>query len=90
MRLLANVLLRQANNQPNARQWLLDLQTAKFSDVNLQNGQITSTTVNGKSMTLQALPGTSLADLLYATELALSALEHGLSAVPSQTYSVLR
>ncbi len=88
---LANVLLRLAESQPGgARQYLLDLITAKFGAINTQNGQITSTSVNGKSMTLQAVPGASLAQTLAAAELALSALERGLTRVPRQTQGVAR
>ncbi len=87
---LANILIRQANKTLNARQYLDDLITAKFTSVNAQTGQITATTVNGKSMTLQAMPGASLRDIMMASELALSALERGLQVVPRQTYVLLR
>lgn len=87
---LANIILRQAEKQPNGRQYLDDLVSSKFSNVNLQNGQITSTTVNGKSVTLQTPPGCSLPQIMAAAELALSALERGLQRVPRQTYAVLR
>jgi len=87
MKLLVSVLLRQAvrNNQANPRNWLLDLQDTKWSSVNTQNGQIIGTSVNGKTVQLQALPGTTLADLLYATELALQTLEAGLSTPRSES-----
>ena len=87
---LANVILRQAEKQPNSRQYLDDLVTAKFTTINLQNGSISATTVNGKSITLQAPPGCSLPQIMAAAELALSALERGLQRVPRQTYAVTR
>lgn len=87
---LANVLLRISETQANQRQYLLDLISAKFADINTQNGQITSTSVNGKSMTLQGAPGASLAQTMAAAELALSCLERGLNRVPRQTYAVAR
>lgn len=88
---LANVLLRLGETQTGgARQYLLDLLTAKFADINTQNGQIIATSVNGKSMTIQAVAGVDLASQLKAAELALSALERGLTRVPRQTQGVLR
>lgn len=87
---LANILLRQAEKTQNARGYLDDLLTAKWSDLNSQTGQIVGTTVNGKSLTLQAMPGASLADIMSAAELALSCLERGLNRVPRQTYVVFR
>lgn len=87
---LANILLRQAEKTQNARAYLDDLITAKFTDLNSQTGQIVGTTVNGKSVQLQALPGASLADIMAAAELALSCLERGLTRVPRQTYPLFR
>lgn len=87
---LANAMLRIAETQPNARQYLMDILTSKFTDVNAQNGQIVATTVNGKSMTLQATAGTSLADILQAAEMALSYLEAGFRRVPRSSYAVVR
>ena len=88
---LANVMLRIAETQiGGARQYLLDLITAKFADINTQNGQIIATSVNGKSMTIQAVPGATLPQIMAAAELALSALERGLPRVPRQTQGVLR
>lgn len=87
---LANVLLRQAEKTANARAYLDDLITSKFTDVNAQNGQIVSTTVNGKTLNLQAMPGTTLADIMAAAELALSCLERGLTRVPRQAINLLR
>ena len=79
MKLLVQILLRRAReeNQANPRQWLLDLQSTKWDSTNSQNGQIVGTSVNGKSVQLLALPGTSIADLLGASELALQCLETG-------------
>ena len=89
---LANAMLRIAKlqNSTNPRQYLQDIIEAKLGSINVQNGQITSTTVNGKSMTLQALPGTSLIDNLLAAELALTCLERGLDYVPRTTFAVAR
>ena len=88
--MLANIILRQAEKTLNARQYLDDLVTAQFTSVNAQTGQITATTVNGKSMSLQAMPGASLRDIMVAAEMALSAQERGLHRVPRQTYVFLR
>ncbi len=87
---LANIMIRKAANTGNSRQYLLDIIDAKFDSVNAQSGQIIATTVNGKSMTLQALPGMNLAQFLAAAELALSTLECGLDAVPRSTFAVVR
>lgn len=87
---LANILLRQAEKTSNARGYLDDLITAKLTTVSAQGGVIISTTVNGKSATFQAMPGTTVSDFMHAAEMALSALECGLSRVPSSTYVVLR
>ena len=79
MKLLVQILIRRAiAAQPSdPRQWLLDLQLTKWTSVNSQNGQIIGTSVNGKSVNLQATPGTSLADLMNATEVALQCIEGG-------------
>ncbi len=87
---LANIMLRKAANTANSRQYLLDIIDAKFDSVNAQSGQIVATTVNGKSMTLQALPGMNLAQFLAAAELAISSLEAGLDTVPRSTFAVVR
>ncbi len=88
---LANVILRQARNSSNARQYILNIIDAKFTSVNSQGGaQIVATTVNGKSTTLQSLPGMNLSQFLAASELALSSLEAGLNTVPRSTYAVTR
>lgn len=87
---LANILIRQANKTQNARQYLDDIITANLTTVRNQGGVITGTTVNGKSLTLQVLPGASIRDVMMAAELALSSLEQGLKTVPRQTYTVLR
>lgn len=86
----ANILLRQANKTQNARTYLDDIITAKFDTLSAQGGVITGTTVNGKSLTLQALPGVSTRDVMVAAQLALSALECGLTVVPRQTYTAIR
>lgn len=92
MHLLVKILIRQANlAQPgNPVLWLTDLQTAKWSSLSAQNGQIIGTNVNGKSVTLQALPGTSIADLLGATEIAINTLEAGLESPPTRSAAVFR
>ena len=90
MQMLVKILIRQARtNQPgNPIAWLETLQTAKWTDMTAQNGQIVATSVNGKSVSLQALPGTSIADIINATELAIETLEAGLDA-PSTKSAVL-
>lgn len=92
MKLLTSILLRQARlaNQADPRSWLEDLQTTKWTDVNAQNGQIIGTALNGKSVTLQALPGTTIFDLMGATELALQTLEAGFTAPTTGTRVNLR
>ena len=87
---LANILIRQANKTSNARNYLDALITAQYTTVAAQGGVIISTTVNGKSVSFQAVAGTTIADVMNAAELALTALEAGLSRVPRQTYSVFR
>ena len=87
---LANVLIRQANKTANPRDYLDSLITSKLTSASAQGGVITSTSVNGKSVTFQAVPGTTVADFMNAAELALSALEAGLTRVPRQTYGALR
>lgn len=91
LRILVNILIRQANlnNAADPSAWLAELQTAKFTALSNQNGQISGTMVNGKSVTIQALPGCSIADLIAATELALNVLAAGLDAAPSRTQAVL-
>ena len=88
--MLANVLLRQAEKTQNPRQYLDDLITSKVTTASGQGGIIVSTTVNGKSVTFQAMPGTTIADFMAAALMALQALECGLTRVPSTTYGVLR
>jgi hypothetical protein len=90
IRILANVLLRQAQKTSNPRAYLDELITAKVTTASSQGGVIISTTVNGKSATFQAVPGTTIADFMSASLLALEALECGLDRVPSMTYGVLR
>lgn len=92
MKLLVQILLRRAReeNESDPRQWLLDLQASKWSGVNSQNGQIVGTSVNGKSVQLQALPNTSIADLLAASELAIQCLDAGLTSPRTASLGVLR
>lgn len=90
IRILANALLRQAEKTQNPRQYLDDLLTAKVTTASAQGGVIISTTVNGKSVTFQAMTGTTIADFMSAALMALQALECGLSSVPSKTWAVLR
>ncbi len=92
MRTLVQILLRQAlrNNQANPREWLEDLQATKWDALNSQNGQIIGTSVNGKSVNLQALPGTTIADLIMATELALQTLDAGLTNPRDESVAFLR
>ncbi len=90
MKLLVQILIRRAiANQPaDPRGWLMDLQASKWSSVNAQTGQIVGTSVNGKSVTLQALPGINLADLIQATEIAIQTVEAGLTS-PATEYQGL-
>ncbi len=90
IRILANILLRQAEKTDNPRQYLDDVLTSKVTTASGQGGTIISTTVNGKSVTFQATPGTTIADFMAAAEIALSHLEAGLNRVNGQTYGVLR
>lgn len=90
IRILANALLRQAQKTENPRQYLDDLLASKVTTASGQGGVIVSTTVNGKSVTFQAMPGTTIADFMAAAMIALESLEAGLSRVPGQTYGVLR
>ena len=87
---LANIILRQANKTSAPRAYLEDLITAKFTDASAQGGNIVATTVNGKSVNLQTMPGYNARDIMMAAELALSCLESGLTRVPRQTFVVLR
>lgn len=90
IRILANVLLRQAEKTANPRQYLDDLITSKVTTASAQGGVIISTTVNGKSVTFQAISGTTIADFMAAGLMAIEALECGLGRVPSVTYGVTR
>lgn len=90
IRILANALIRQAEKTQNPRQYLDDLLTSKVTTASAQGGVIISTTVNGKSVTFQAMTGTTIADFMSAALLALQALECGLTSVPSKTWAVLR
>lgn len=91
LRLLVAVLLRQARaNSPGQPEvWLLALQSTKWTAVNAQNGQITGTSVNGKSVYITGVPGCSLADTMMATELALQICEAGLDGPVSKTQARL-
>jgi hypothetical protein len=92
MQTLVKILIRQArtNNPGNPIAWLTDLQSSKWTDMSAQNGQIIATSVNGKSVSLQALPGTSIADILTATEIAIETLEAGLDAPSTRSAVVFR
>lgn len=90
IRTLANILIRQANKTANPQAYLDELITSKVTTASSQGGVIISSTVNGKSVTFQAMPGTTIADFMSAALLALQALECGLSSVPSTTYGVTR
>lgn len=90
IRILANVLLRQAQKTSNPQAYLDEVITSKVTTASSQGGVIISTTVNGKSVTFQAMPGTTIADFMSAALLALEALECGLGRVPSTTYGVTR
>ncbi len=90
IRILANALLRQAEKTDNPRQYLEDVLTSKVTTASGQGGVIVSTTVNGKSVTFQAAPGTTIADFMAASSMALEALEAGLTRVTGKTYGVLR
>lgn len=87
LRMLVAVLLRQAKkNAPGQpERWLADLQSTKWEGINKSNGQITGTSVNGKSVYVAAVPGASVADLLMATEIALRCVELGLEGPPAVT-----
>ncbi len=87
---LANILIRQANKSQNPRAYLDDLITAKSTSTSAQGGAIVATSVNGKSLTLQALPGTTAREMMMAAEMALSFLEAGIPKVVRQTYTVIR
>lgn len=92
MKLLVSILIRQAiRAQPgNPRGWLDDLQATKWTAVSAQNGQIIGTSVNGKTVQLQALPGTSIADIMGATELAIQHFDAGLLTPRTETVACLR
>ena len=91
LKLLVAVLMRQAeiNSPGDPMTWLQSLQTTKWGNLNTQNGQITGTSVNGKSVYISAVPGCSLGDILMATELALQLCERGLSGPPGKTQARL-
>lgn len=92
MKLLVQILIRRAiAAQPaDPRAWLLSLQSTKWTDVNAQNGQIIGTSVNGKSVSIQALPGIDLATLLTATEIAIQTIEAGLTSPASEYRGLAR
>ena len=79
--------MRQANAQSpgDPIAWLEALQLAKWDSVNAQNGQITGTSVNGKSVYMTTLPGCSIADTLFASQRAMELIEAGHSGPPSKT-----
>ncbi len=92
MRLLVKILIRQAlrDAPSDPRGWLEDLQAAKWTALNAQNGQIIGTSVNGKTVNLQALPGTTIADIINATELAIETIDAGLTAPRTESVAFLR
>ena len=88
---LGRIYLRQANKTQNARAYLDDLITARLATLSSQQGgTIVSTTVNGKSVTYQALDGCAIDGQLRALELAQQALESGLPTIPTSTWGVTR
>jgi hypothetical protein len=89
---LVNILLRQAreNNAANPRAWLIALQSSNWSTVNTQGGQIASTSVNGKAVTLAQLPGMTLAHILVASEQAIQVIEQGLDRYPTSATAAAR
>lgn len=91
LRILVAILIRlaRANNAEAPTAWLASLQSAKWDAANAQNGQITGTMVNGKSVTISAAGGFSIADLMVATELALQIIEQGLTAPMGRTQARL-
>lgn len=92
VRLLVNILIRQAqiNNENDPRQWLIDLQSTKWTDFSAQNGQIVGTSVNGKSVTLAMPDGMSISTILAATELAINYLDAGLDRASAYTIANTR
>lgn len=92
MKILVSILLRQArrNNAANPRKWLEDLQASKWTDMSAQNGQIVGTALNGKSITVQALPGTTIADIIQASEDAITTLDAGFTSAVTQSVGFLR
>ena len=90
-KLLVDVLMQQASAQSpeDPVAWLQALQRAKWDSVNAQNGQITGTSVNGKSVYMTTLPGCSIADTLFASQYALRLIERGHSGPPGKTQAVL-
>jgi hypothetical protein len=88
---LANILIRQANKTDNPRAYLDNLIAGKVTLTSGgTSGAILSTTVNGKSVTYQSVPGVTVSDYMAAAELALSYLEAGFTRVHRQTLSVFR
>lgn len=90
MKLLVSTLLRRAIAEAPAdpRTWLMNVQAACWNSMNTQGGQIVSSTVNGKSVTL-SLAGTSRDEIMKACEVALQAMDSGQG--PSSTgLAVLR
>jgi hypothetical protein len=92
MQLLVKVLIRQAlrNNPANPRDWLDDLQATKWTSVNTQSGQIIGTSVNGKTVQLQALPGINLEQVIFAIELAIETLDAGLTYPRTESVAFFR
>ncbi len=91
VRQLANIYLRRATVQTNPREYLDDLLTERLATLtNQQGGTIISTTVNGKSVTYQTLPGAGPDAQVTAVLMALEALECGLGRISSTTWAVMR
>jgi hypothetical protein len=79
MKMLCRVLLRQALiAQPiNPRSWLVALQTSQYTALSASGGDITGTSVNGKSVSLSIPANFSKKDLLDATEICIQFLDRG-------------
>lgn len=82
---LVNLLLDEAREQNSSdpRAWLVALRSAKWTTVNTQGGQITSTSVNGKSFTVEPFPGMTAAHIMVATSQAIKAIDLGMTHYPT-------
>jgi len=90
--MLARILIRQAlrNNPANPRTWLENLEADKWVSMTAQIGQIVGTALNGKSITVQALPGTTIYDIIIATEAAILTLDSGRTVPVNRSVVALR